>query len=140
LVFVGCDGEIEQDIVINVTEDDVNWGEDTASKPYVYFNLNDSTGVLEMMDISAVDDNNTPDNYDDDTQLFFYVVDVISYEGNTITGTYGYWDDEGIIHDGFPISIDVSYTEDSGLSLSFTGSGDGGLEGKSFTGLRPATD
>jgi hypothetical protein len=139
-VFVGCEEEIEQnanDLGDLPLEDYVNWGEETASKPYVYFGVDDTTGILEIMDISAVDNNNTPDDYSDDIDLFFYCVEISSYNNNTIIGTYHYWDDDGNIHDGFPISIELSYTESSGLSLSFTGSGDGGLEGRSFSGLMP---
>ena len=84
-VFVGCDGEIVGDSgsLGTVTIDEIisysdDWGLDTAEKPYVHFGLDDTESLI-MMDISA---------YEDDTEIFLYSVDVTSYEGNTITGTY----------------------------------------------------
>jgi hypothetical protein len=134
LVFVGCDGEIENNPDSLNTIDEIidyydEWGLDTVQKPYVYFHIDDETNALDFMDIS----------WDIDESSFVqYSIMVESYTNTEITGTYETWEDD--VPTEHDIAIQVTYSTTNGLSLDFTGTSDGGLEGKSYTGLQPNPD
>nr|WP_321263067.1 hypothetical protein [uncultured Sphaerochaeta sp.] len=133
LVFVGCDGEIGNNSDSLNTIDEIidyydEWGLETVQKPYVYFGIDDETNTLDFMDIS----------WDIDEDYFHYSIMVESYTNTEITGTYETYENEvATQHD---ITIQVTYSESNGLSLVLAGSSDGGLEGKSYTGLQPNPD
>ncbi|WP_332446744.1 hypothetical protein [Sphaerochaeta sp.] len=136
IALVGCDGNLnnsEFDLDQLMKQYD-EWGQDTEDNPYIYFAF-DSTSFYAM-DVSWEDDNGTPTDTSDDT-LIHYSIEVDSYTDSTITGHYTVYDSELDMNVDHPITVQITYNASSGLSLSFSGPDNAGLEGKSYNNLQP---